>query len=57
MDHERAAADRGAVDPFRGQAQIMRDRHRRLAGGREAVDVGDFNPASCERSYTPEEWH
>jgi hypothetical protein len=26
MDHERAAADRGAVDPFRGQAQVMRHR-------------------------------
>jgi hypothetical protein len=25
MDHERAAADRVAVDPFRGQAEIMRD--------------------------------
>jgi hypothetical protein len=24
MDHERAAADRGAVDPFRGDAEIMR---------------------------------
>ena len=42
MDHERAAADGGAVDPFRGEAQIMRDRHRRLAGGGDAVDVGGF---------------
>ncbi len=42
MDHERAAADRGAVDPSRGEAQIMRDRHRCLAGGRDAVDVGGF---------------
>ena len=25
MDYERAAADRGAVDLFRGEAQIMRD--------------------------------
>jgi hypothetical protein len=47
MDHERAAADRGAVDPFRGEAQIMRDRHRRLAGGRNAVDVAGFRPASA----------
>ena len=39
VDHERAAADRGAVDPFGGDAEIMRDRHRRLAGGRDAVDV------------------
>jgi hypothetical protein len=33
MDHERAAADRGAVDPFRRQAEVVRDRRRRLAGG------------------------
>jgi hypothetical protein len=39
MDHERAAADRGAVDPFRGQAQIVCHRPRRLAGSRDAVDV------------------
>src|SRR6516162_2295468 len=32
-DHERAAADRGAVDPFRGRAQIVRNGYRRLAGG------------------------
>jgi hypothetical protein len=44
MDHERAAADRGAIDPFRGQAQIVRDRDGRLAGGRDAVDVGGFEP-------------
>src|SRR3984893_14858213 len=31
MDHERAAADRYAVDPFRREAQIMRDRHRQFA--------------------------
>ena len=37
VDHKRAAADRGAIDPFRGEAQIMRDRHRRLAGSRDAV--------------------
>ena len=42
MDHERAAADRGAVDPFRREAEIVRRRHRRLAGGRDAVDVGGF---------------
>jgi hypothetical protein len=33
---KQAAADRGAVDPFRGEAEIMRHRHRRLAGGRDA---------------------
>ena len=42
MDHERAAADRGAVDPFRGETQIVRHRHRRLVGGRDAVDVDGF---------------
>jgi hypothetical protein len=30
MDRERAAADRGAGDPFRGEDETMRDRHRRL---------------------------
>jgi hypothetical protein len=49
MDHERAAADPGAVDPFRGQAEIMRDRHRRLAGGRDAVDVGWLEPGIGHR--------
>ena len=44
MDHERKAADRGAIDPFRRQAEIMRDRDRRLAGGRDAVNVGGFEP-------------
>jgi len=48
MDHERAAADRGAVDPIRGEAEIMRDRHWRLAGGRDAVDVR--GPHSGSRS-------
>jgi hypothetical protein len=42
MDHERAAADRGAVDPFRRQAEIVCYRHRRFAGGGDAVDVGRF---------------
>jgi hypothetical protein len=27
---------------FRREAEIMRDRHRRLAGGRGAVDVGAY---------------
>jgi hypothetical protein len=44
MDHERAAADRCAVDPFRRQAEIMRNRHRGLAGGCSAVDVGGLEP-------------
>ena len=49
MDHERAAADRGAVDPFRREAEMMRDRHRRLAGGRDAVDVGGLEPGVGHR--------
>jgi hypothetical protein len=39
MDHQRAAAARGAVDPFRREAQVIRNRHRRLAGGRDPVDT------------------
>jgi hypothetical protein len=44
VDHQRAAADRSAVDPFRGQAQIqiVCHGHRGLAGGRDAVDVGEL---------------
>jgi len=49
MNHKRTAADRGAVDPFRRQAEIMRDRDRRLAGGRDAVDIGGFEPGICHR--------
>ena len=52
MDHEGAAADRGPVDPFRGEAEVMRDCHRRLAGGRDAVDVGDyFRLSLAERRF------
>ena len=40
VDHEGAAADGGAVDPGRRDAEIVRDRGRRLAGGGDAVDVG-----------------
>jgi hypothetical protein len=51
-NHERAAADRGAVDPFGGQAEIMRDRHRRLAGSRNAVDVGAyFRSSLAQRKF------
>ena len=42
MQHERAAADGGAVDPGRRDAEIMRDLLRRLDRGGEAVDVGQF---------------
>jgi hypothetical protein len=48
MDHERAAADRGAVDPSRDEAEIMRDGHRRLAGGRDAVDSVPMTPAQSD---------
>ena len=44
MDPERAAADRGVIDRFRSQTQIVCHRHRRLAGGRGAVDVGGLGP-------------
>jgi hypothetical protein len=42
MDHERAPADCRAVDPFRGYAEVVGNCHRRLAGGRDTVDVGGF---------------
>ena len=38
MDHEQHPA----VDPFRRQAQIVRHRDERLAGGRDVVDVGEL---------------
>jgi GMP synthase (glutamine-hydrolysing) len=34
--------DSGAVDPFRGNAEVMCDGHRRLTGGSEPVDAGGF---------------
>jgi hypothetical protein len=47
MDHQRAAADTGAVDPFRGEAEIMHDRHRRLAGiAMPSISAG-LSPASA----------
>ena len=39
MDHERAPADGRAVHPGGRNAEIVRDLHRRLAGGGDAVDV------------------
>ena len=44
VQHERAAADRGAVDPGRGDAEIGGDLGRALAGGGDAVDVRGFEP-------------
>jgi hypothetical protein len=48
MDHERAAADRGAVYPFEGGAEITRDRDRRLDGGRRLLVV---HPTSFLKIY------
>ena len=42
MQHEGAAADRGAVDPCRLDAEIMADLLRGLDRGGEAIDVGEF---------------
>ena len=42
MEHERTAADRGAVDPGRRDAEIMRDLLRRFDRGGDAVDIGQF---------------
>ena len=42
MQHERAAADRSAVDPGRLDAEIMGDLLRRFDGGGDAVDVGQL---------------
>src|SRR6516225_9035930 len=39
MDHERTAADRGAVDPGRRDAEVVGNGGRRLAGGGDAVDI------------------
>ena len=44
MQHERAAADRSAVDPGRLDAEIMGDLLRRFHRGGDAVDVGEFQP-------------
>ena len=44
MQHERAAADRGAVDPGRRDAEVMGDLLRRFHRGGDAVDVGEFQP-------------
>src|SRR5258708_3851154 len=49
MDHEGAAADRGAVDPFRSDAEVVRDRDRRLAGGRDAINVLRPEPGILHR--------
>ena len=42
VQHERAAADGGAVDPGRRDAEIVGDLLRGLDGGGDAVDVGQL---------------
>ena len=42
MQHERAAADGGAVDPGRRDAEVMRDLLRGFHSSRDAVDIGQF---------------
>ncbi len=49
MQHEGAAADRGAVDPGRRDAEIVGDLLRRLHGGRDPVDVRQFQPGIRDR--------
>ena len=44
VQHERAAADGGAVDPGRGDAEVMGDLLRGFHRGGDAVDVGQFQP-------------
>ena len=53
MDHKRAAANPGAVDPFRRETQIMRDRRRRLANGREAINVRRLRPHIAKLKQKP----
>ena len=42
VQHERAAADGGAVDPGRRDAEIVRDLLRGLHRGGDTVDIGQF---------------
>ena len=42
VQHERAAADGGAVNPGRCDAEVMGDLLRGFHGGRDAVDIGQF---------------
>ena len=49
MQHEGAAAHRGAIDPCRRDAEIMRNLLRRLDRGGKAVDVGQFQPGVRDR--------
>jgi hypothetical protein len=42
MQHERAAADRGTVDPGRRDPEIMRDLLWCFDRGSKTIDVGQF---------------
>src|SRR3954452_19963153 len=44
VQHEGAAADRGAVHPGRLDAEIVADLLRRFDGGGETIDVGQLQP-------------
>ena len=44
VKHERASADRRAVDPGRRDAEVMRNLLRRLDRGSDAVNIGQFQP-------------
>ena len=48
MQHERAAADRSAVDPGRLDAEIMGDLLRRFDRGGDAIDVGELQSGVCD---------
>jgi hypothetical protein len=54
MDHERAAADRGAVDPFQGQARITRDRDRHLTRGRDATRANQGSSVDTDQTDAAE---
>jgi hypothetical protein len=51
MDHERAAADRGAVDPLRGEAE-MDERHRSTGAVRILLLSEPFHTAALLRLLT-----
>ena len=49
VQHEGAAADRGAVHPGRRDAEVMGDLLRGFHGSGDAVDVGQFQPGVRNR--------
>jgi hypothetical protein len=44
VQHERASADRRAVDPGRRDAEVVRDLLRAFDRGGKAIDVRQFQP-------------